>query len=270
MHSATIYIAGTKITISTARHDIFEHLKYYYEFFLVPAVYSHELSINDETMARYQKLAGGDDPLWSAWNTYLVSEIQERLSDRSLFLHGCCITTHAGGCSAFLGRTMSGKTTLFLTAIENGFGVLSDDIVIIDCETDTVYPFIKPVIIRKWLRNYVSSFLPSLSGRLRPFVIPGTDTIIPGEGAYLDVKHVAPHASSPTRLGSLNFLANEPDTELRRKLGEIIATPGADHSRLLPALLKLFNKYSVRELTAPTLFNYNEQQLFAKISELLC
>lgn len=269
MHVVEIHLAGVKIILSTKRHDISELLRYNYEFFLDTQAHEREIEISDESMERYKELAGGGDWLWNAWNTYLISEMQERTADKLMFLHGSCVITGSGDCSVFLGRTMSGKTTLFLTAIEKGFPVLSDDIIVIDNETNTVHPFIKPVTVRKWLRNYINRYLPSLAGRLRPFVIPGTETQIPEEGSYLDVRHIKPHAAGPTPLGRLFFLANERDTGIRQKLGEIIATPGANHSGLLPRLLKIFNNFKVREIRAPTLFNYDEKELFDTVIALL-
>lgn len=85
--------------------------------------------------------------LWDFEDTFLPPMRIDPFSNTHLVLHGCAVKSPNGYNLVFLAPSMSGKTTLVISLLENGFKCISDDLLFINNGFLKTYK--KPVGIRE-------------------------------------------------------------------------------------------------------------------------
>ena len=260
-----------KIIATTESPDVATFIKYEYEFALQERPYSGSIVVTDSDLTYFRRFVNEDGSwLYSAWYKYLPSIVQQRLGKKYLLLHGSCVVRD--DCAdVFLGSTLSGKTTIAITAIENSYHILADDIIAVRLEDKIVFPFVKPIIIRKWLMDYARDFLPNIYGKLKPFVEPGTNIKIPGEGAYFQVKDLKHYIADPAKLRNISYLSDDPRLDVKEMFSRILPCLVVNTAEVVASALRLFNQFEMAIVKPPTLKNYKCNELMNVIMKgVLC
>ncbi|MBI4244215.1 MAG: hypothetical protein HY606_09015 [Planctomycetes bacterium] len=263
-----LYLLGKKINVITSTADIHKVIIYEREFFMHKQPFNSELTITDSDFEKYKGLCHIDNWLYEAWGNNFVAVLQDKLGGEFLFLHGSCIET-ASKATAFLGSSMSGKTTLTLTALQLGCKMLTDDVVAIKLDDFTVYPFIKPMIVRGWISPYVKTYLPDINKFFKPFKVKGTQIEIPDQGAYFSTINQRQFTASPTKLKSVYYLRNKDNESLQKKLISIIPSSTPDTTMILKSIFSFMNQITIKSLTPPSLMNFQETELFEVIKNYI-
>lgn len=84
----------------------------------------------------------------------LLHHLSILLNSDYLFFHGSCVAKN-GKALAFIGPSFSGKTTLALMCVKQGFEILSDDVVMIRKDDFSVMPFPMSFTVRNESRGFL-------------------------------------------------------------------------------------------------------------------
>ena len=71
-----------------------------------------------------------------------------RCVDNYCMLHGCAIS-YNNKAICFIGKTMSGKSTLVTYLLSKGFNYITDDRILLNIHTKNVYPYYRPIMLRE-------------------------------------------------------------------------------------------------------------------------
>lgn len=88
---------------------------------------------------------------WIYSDTIFPPLLIKPLKGRYLVLHGCCVSWKDQAI-AFLGKSMIGKTKIMLHLLEQGYKMLSDDLIFVD-KNNLVHAYKKPLGFRTLIAN---------------------------------------------------------------------------------------------------------------------
>lgn len=106
-----------------------------------------ELNINNRIVTIELKQRNYRYGLFMYFFEFILDDFENKCN--YLLLHGASFVNEKKESIIFLGKTMSGKSTLAYNLSEKGYKFNTDDVVVIDCQNMTVIPFPKPIFLRK-------------------------------------------------------------------------------------------------------------------------
>lgn len=149
-------------------------------------------------------LHGSDEGSLSKWvdeATFLPPITVPYFRKKYSFFHGCAIRVNNKTVALF-GPSRSGKTTLMMKLMEEGYLLISDDLLVIDNNTGEIIPFKKPIGLRNTTKEYHEGKFKKIIDKL-PVEIPTfhignigltTELIhindVPGWGYYENVSKI--------------------------------------------------------------------------------
>ncbi|PEW83778.1 hypothetical protein CN445_24395 [Bacillus cereus] len=117
----------------------------------------HNMMVNEMLSDdRLVILHGSDEDSLCKWvdeATFLPPITVPYFRKKYSFFHGCAIRVNNKTVALF-GPSRSGKTTLMMKLMEEGYPLISDDLLVIDNNTGEIIPFKKPIGLRNTTKEY--------------------------------------------------------------------------------------------------------------------
>lgn len=87
--------------------------------------------------------------LWKHDHTPIPPFLVEPYYGKYVLLHGCGVSSKDGIKTLIVGSSMSGKTYLTLSLLEEGYKLITDDLIVFDYEDNKLLPYSKPIGLRE-------------------------------------------------------------------------------------------------------------------------